>query len=262
MSSAGRTAVWQAGGGPGEEIERDDWRLVVHDVLPSTSDLCRARAAAGEPAGLAVLARRQTQGRGSRGRGWESPPGNLYLSALLRPAQPAREAGQWSLLAGLALVEALAAHLSATAPLALKWPNDVLLGGRKLAGILIDSAEDGHGALAWVVIGMGANLAVAPEVPGRVAACLAEFAPAPDPLAFAWTVLARLAHWQRVRSEHGFAAIRAGWLSRAPAPGAPVAFRLGERVIEGAFAGLGEDGSLLLATARGIQAFGAGEVLL
>ena len=99
---------------PGE-TRPPGWRLQTHEVLASTSDFCRERAAAGEPEGFAALARRQTQGRGSRGREWESPVGNLFLSVLLRPAERARDAGQWSLLAGVALAEALAAHLPATA---------------------------------------------------------------------------------------------------------------------------------------------------
>jgi BirA family transcriptional regulator, biotin operon repressor / biotin---[acetyl-CoA-carboxylase] ligase len=131
------------------ELRQDFWRLRVHEVLPSTSDLCRSLAADGEPAGLAVLARRQTRGRGSRGRDWESPPGNLFLSVLLRPAGRARDAAQWSLLAGVALGEAFAAYLPDASMLRLKWPNDVLVGGKKIAGILVDSSADAAGMVGW-----------------------------------------------------------------------------------------------------------------
>jgi BirA family biotin operon repressor/biotin-[acetyl-CoA-carboxylase] ligase len=186
------------------------WRLVVHDCLPSTSSLCQALARDGEPGGLAVLARAQTGGRGSNGRHWASPPGNLYLSALLRPPGPAREAGQWSLLAGVAVAEAVAALLPADADLALKWPNDLLLGGAKLAGILIDS--DAAGArLDWLVIGIGINLASAPTLAERATTCLAAHIAAPAPEVMAEAVLERLAHWRAVHAAAGFAAIRAAW---------------------------------------------------
>ena len=105
------------------------WRLERYDELGSTSDECVARAKAGAAAGLAVQARRQVSGRGSRGREWTAPEGNLSLSFLLRPDRPAAEAGLFSLLAGIAVVEALAPW-SQTLPM-LKWPNDVLLGRRK-----------------------------------------------------------------------------------------------------------------------------------
>jgi len=236
--------------------------LQVHEVLPSTSDLCRARAAEGEPGGLAVMARRQTQGRGSRGRDWDSPLGNMFLSVLLRPAERARDAAQWSLLAGVALGEALASYLPADAALRLKWPNDVLLDGGKLAGILVDSSADPEGMVEWLVIGMGVNLAVAPEVPDRAVACLADHAPPPPPEIVADAVLDRLAHWQSVRDTDGFAPIRTAWLARAPEPGSAVTLRLGDQMLGGGFAGLGADGSLLLATEGRVRAFTTGEVLL
>lgn len=186
------------------------WRLAVHDSLASTSDLCRALARDGEPEGLAVLARAQTGGRGSNGRRWVSPPGNLYLSVLLRPPGPAREAGQWSLLAGVAVAEAVAALLPAEADLALKWPNDLLLGGTKLAGILIDS--DAAGArLDWLVIGIGINLAHAPALADRATTCLADHITAPASEMMAAAVLARLAYWRAEHTASGFAPIRAAW---------------------------------------------------
>jgi BirA family transcriptional regulator, biotin operon repressor / biotin---[acetyl-CoA-carboxylase] ligase len=248
------------GAPPGARL-RPDWRLEIHEVLPSTSERCRALASAGAPEGLAVLARRQTQGRGSRGREWESPIGNLFLSVLLRPQERARDAAQWSLLAGVALGEALSVFLPDASALSLKWPNDVLLHGKKLAGILVDSSAGPDGALDWLVIGIGANLAVAPDVPGRAVACLADLVAPPAPEPFAEALLARLRHWCAVREAAGFAAVRAAWLARAPAAGSHVTLRLGETLLGGGFAGLGEDGSLLLASDGRIRAFAAGEVL-
>jgi len=246
------------------DARRGFWRLQIHEVLPSTSDLCRSLAVAGEPAGLAVLARQQTQGRGSRGRDWQSPVGNLYLSVLLRPQQPARDAAQWSLLAGVAVVETLAAYLpaDASAGLRLKWPNDVLLHGAKLAGLLIDSSANPAGSIDWLVLGIGVNLAVAPQVPGRATAALAELVEAPALEAFADALLIRLGHWSAVRAAEGFGAVRHAWLLRGPPPGSDIGLRVGAQTLAGGFAGLGEDGSLLLRSGDRVRAFAAGEVLL
>ena len=241
---------------------QDHWRLQVHESVASTSDLCRALAADGEPEGLAVLARRQSQARGSRGRDWSSPEGNLSLSVLLRPREPAHEAGQWSLLAAVAVADALVQFLPDAGVLRLKWPNDVLLNGAKLAGILVDAAAGPEGVLDWLVIGIGVNLAVAPDVPRRRVACLADIVPPPTPEAFAVPLLDRLHHWRLVRARHGFGPIRAAWLERAPATGSEVTLRIGERRVIGGFAGLGDDGTLLLDADGRVRAFAAGEVLL
>jgi BirA family biotin operon repressor/biotin-[acetyl-CoA-carboxylase] ligase len=237
------------------------WRLKVFESLDSTSDLCRSLAVAGEPEGLAVLARRQEKGRGRGGREWLSAPGNLFLSVLLRPRGPVREGGLWSLLAAVALAETVASLLPDPSVLTLKWPNDLLLEGRKLAGILLDSAGDASGGLAWLVIGFGLNLAAAPEVPNRAIASLAEVAMAPPPERVAEALLARLDHWRRVRLIEGFAPVRAAWLSRAQPIGAPITLKLGGSDVGGSFAGLGDDGSLLLHAGGRVCAFAAGEIV-
>ncbi len=237
------------------------WRLQVFESLPSTSDLCRTLAEAGEPAHLAILARRQTQGRGTQGRLWTSPPGNLFLSALLRPHERMRDVGQWALLAAVAVADAVAGLLPDPAALRLKWPNDLLLGDAKLAGILTEASADPAGNLAWLVIGMGVNVATAPALADRVTVSLAQVtASPPDPLTLARAVLDRLLHWQQARLVAGFAAIRAAWVARGPALGALLTLRQGGRAFAGHFAGLGDDGSLLLATGGRVHAFAAGEV--
>ncbi len=233
------------------------WRLRTYEALGSTSDLCASLAAAGEPDGLAVLALRQTQGRGSRGRDWASPAGNLALSVLLRPSGPAAEAGQWALLAAVALIKALAHHAPA-APLSLKWPNDVLLHGEKLGGILIDSAATGGGRLDWLVIGFGANLGPAPDLPDRQIAGLNTTA---TPAEVADTVLGRIAHWRRVRALEGFAPVRHAWLTHAHPPGTHLRVRAGGIDVGGSFAGLADDGALLLQSGGRVRAFSTGEIL-
>jgi BirA family biotin operon repressor/biotin-[acetyl-CoA-carboxylase] ligase len=166
----------------------------------------------------------------------------------------------WSLLSAVALAETVAPLLPDAAALTLKWPNDLLLNGRKLAGILLDSAADGSGSLDWLVIGFGLNLAAAPEVPGRAITSLAAFAP-PPPEQVAEALLARLDHWRRVRLLEGFAPVRAAWLARAQPIGTPITLKRGGADVGGAFAGLGDDGSLLLRTGGRVAAFAAGEIV-
>lgn len=238
------------------------WRLSVYPSLPSTSAFCCARAAEGAAEGLAVLALAQTQGRGSRGRTWCSPPGGLSLSVVLRPDAPMAQAGQWALLAGLALVDGLAGFLPDPTPLVLKWPNDVLLRGRKLGGVLIDSTADLAGRIGWLVIGFGANLAQTPHLPDRAnVAALAEAALAPPPEQAAGAVLDRLAHWYRVWCDDGFDAVRPAWLRHAEPLGTPLRIRLARQEVAGRFAGLRDDGALLLQTAEGLLAYSTGEIL-
>ncbi len=238
------------------------WRLVIHDVLPSTSDLVRQRGAGGEPAGLAVMARRQEQGRGSYGRSWESPAGNLYISVLLRPEGRVAQGGLWSLLSAVALADAVAGVLPDPGALRLKWPNDLMLNGGKLAGILLDSAAGPDGRLSSIVIGLGLNIAAKPDMPDRVTACLAELIAPPPPEAMAERLLDRLAHWIAIQTRDGFAPVRAAWLARGHPMGTPMRLRHGPADLDGAFAGIADDGSIILDIAGTPRAFAAGEVRL
>jgi BirA family biotin operon repressor/biotin-[acetyl-CoA-carboxylase] ligase len=221
--------------------------LTVFDQLPSTNDLCTEQARAGHPDGLAILARTQTAGRGTRGRSWSSAGGNLHLSVLIRPAALA---SGWSLLAGLAVIEALSTFVPDPARLQLKWPNDVTLDGAKLAGILIEAALD------WLVIGIGANLANAPSLQDRPTACLAQLAPSPDPVELAHAILERLAYWR----SQPFASVRTSWLTRAHPIGAPLLVTAPNISRHGTFAGLAPSGALLLRHAGRIEQVIAAEV--
>ncbi len=234
------------------------WRLQIHEVLPSTSTLCRTLAAEGEPDGLAVLARRQSQARGTRGRGWETPAGNLALSVLMRPTFAPRDAAQISLLAGVATAETVAHYLPPGPNLALKWPNDLLLDGAKLSGILVES--HGNGATVdWVVLGIGVNLTHAPILPDRRTARLPV---APDVEEFAQALLARLGHWMEVAADVGFAPVRQAWRGFALPLGSMMSVKLGGVEHAGTFAGLGEDGGLMLEIEGVMRNFTAGDVLL
>jgi len=259
MTTAGGPALVQPAGEVCDGLPAG-WRLQVLETVPSTSDLLIRSAEAGEPEGLALLARQQTAGRGRDGRLWASPLGNLYLSALLRPTGPAREAAQWSLLAGVALAEAAAARDPDPASLHLKWPNDLLRHGAKAGGILAECAlsrdgPEGRG-LDWLVLGFGANLAAAPALPDRPTATLAEEAPE----SFAARLIAALDRWRAVQAAQGFAPIRVAWEVYGPERGAVLTVRSGLSTLSGRFAGLAEDGSLLLETERGLRRIAAGEV--
>ena len=230
------------------------WRLQQFEALDSTSSLCRQLAEAGEPERLAIVARRQNAGRGTQGRSWVSPPGNLFLSVLLRPTEPARAVAQWSLLAAVALAEAVAAYAPTVR---LKWPNDLVVEGAKLAGILCESALDADGRLAWLVVGFGVNVGTAPDVPGRATTSLGGVVAAHALVA---PILGNLDRLRLDRLRDGFGPIRAAWLARAPELGTHLTIRAGDRpMVGGAFAGLDDDGRLLLSAGGRVRAFAAGE---
>ena len=234
-------------------------RTITYETLGSTNAEALSRARAGERGPLWIVARRQSAGRGRRGRAWVSPPGNLYATLLLtEPSAPA-QAPQLSFVAALALHDALCECAPRLGPtLRLKWPNDLLLGGAKLAGILIEG--DGEPGFA-VAIGIGVNCASHPSATDHPATDLASagalvkreqlFA------ALAPAMERRLAQWQRGQ---GFATTRADWLKRAAGLGEPIRVRLPERELSGRFEGLDESGRLLLATPDGVTQVTAGEV--
>jgi len=224
------------------------WSLEVFDELPSTSDYCIAQAKSGAPAGLAVMARQQSAGRGSRGRTWTAPEQNLNLSVLLRPACAAAQAGLFALMAGIAVAEALPVQTM------LKWPNDILAGGAKLAGILIDAAPRDQN-LEWLVIGIGINLKNAPEIPGRATTALAFHGVIMAPDDAATAVLDAFSRWLQAEPEQ----IIAAWLSRAHPVGTKLSIN---GAATGNFAGLTEAGALRLATGSKIEIFNTGEVML
>ena len=150
--------------------------FVEKDEAGSTNDDARALAASGAPHGAVVLARRQHAGRGRDGRAFRSPEGGLYMSVVVRPRAPPARWGLIPLAAGLAVVDALAAH---GFPARLKWPNDVLLDDRKLGGILVESRL---GDDAFAIVGIGVNVRAAPL---PEATCLAEHGAPPEMLGMA-----------------------------------------------------------------------------
>ena len=229
--------------------------LEVVDEAGSTSDVLKARADAGAGE-TALLARRQTAGHGRLGRPWRSIDGNLHLSVLLRPGTLSWP-GHWSLLAAVALAGAVQADLPDGLALRLKWPNDLLLNGGKLAGVLL---EAGGMADPWLVIGFGVNLAGAPDGLGRPVACLADAGVAPDPEVFARRLLTGLQAWRAAYQRDGFEPVRAAWVRLGPRMGGVLSVSSGAVVTTGSFRGIGDDGALLLDGADGPVTIVAGEV--
>lgn len=216
----------------------------------STNDDAKRLAAEGAAEGTLVWADAQTAGRGRRGRRWQSPAGNLYGSLILRPPVPIAMAGQIGFAAALAITDALIELLPLGAAVSCKWPNDVLIGGRKAAGLLLETAARPDGATAWLVVGLGINVASHPaavEFPATSLAAAGGTASVVHVLAaFCRHFLDRYVAWR----DRGFAALRADWLARAAGLGQPIRVRLDDRTLEGTFAGLDEEGALLLHSAN------------
>jgi BirA family biotin operon repressor/biotin-[acetyl-CoA-carboxylase] ligase len=224
-----------------------DVRLVALGSVDSTNEEAKRRAREGAPDRTLICATTQTAGRGRGGRAWTSPPGNLHLSLLLRPDCPARRAAELGFVAAVALGAALE-HIAGDLPLAFKWPNDVLLRGRKLAGILIEADSHSAGALDWLVLGLGVNVASHPSGTAFPATSLraegvtgAAVEAIRD--AFAGRFLETMEVWRR----SGFAPIRERWIARAAGIGSVITVRLPNATLRGTFVDLDADGALLLA---------------
>ena len=230
-------------------------------MLDSTNEEAKRLALAGETGPLWIVAERQLSGRGRRGRRWESPPGNLFTTGLYHWSGPLAASAQLGFAAALAVTEALEAWLGHRAALAIKWPNDVLAGQAKMAGILLESgAAPGGGH--WLAVGIGINIAAAPEnlpYPATaLAAHLARGEALPAPQAVLEPLIARFEVWrQRLRAD-GFAPLRTAWLARAHGLGAPLRTSTGQ---SGVFEDLSSTGALVLRQpdGRSIE-IGAGEV--
>ena len=228
-------------------------RTVAETGSTNADMLMLAGAGAGE--GLWLRAARQNGGRGRQGRAWSSPEGNLYASTLvrLRPGDP--QAATLALVTAVALEEVVRAYLPSLFPregggtanvLQIKWPNDLLLDGAKLSGILLERAGDA------VVIGIGVNLAHHPTDLDRAVTSLAAHGGVPDPADFLETLADAFARWLGIWRGEGLAPVRARWLGRAHPAGTALTARLPDgSAIDGLFQGLDDAGALILRLADG-----------
>lgn len=217
-----------------------------------------ALAAQGVPEGLWLRAERQTGGRGRLARRWESPAGNLYCSTIvrLRPYDPAP--GTLALVAAVALHEAVSLYLPPE-KVVIKWPNDLLVDGAKLCGVLLERTDDA------IIIGIGLNIAHHPDLPDRPATSLAACgAGEVDPAYFLQTLAEIFARWLEVWRGQGLGPVRDRWLKQAHPVGTALKANLPDgSTLEGLFTGLDEDGALILRLANGAShVIHAGDIFL
>jgi len=231
----------------------DALQLCVYDVVDSTNAEAKRLAVGDVASGTFVIAREQDTGRARDGRSWISPPGNLYSTLILRPAVEPATGAQLSFAAALAVYDTVT-HLVPGAPALIKWPNDVLVGGRKISGILLESSSTRDGLLEWLVIGVGINVGSYPDHAGvtatslhalgatdvTVAACLSRYA-------------ADITTWVEIWQQEGFAALRDGWLQRCGGVGRDIRVRLAREEFTGRFCDLDPDGALIVELADGEQ---------
>ncbi|HVJ51255.1 MAG TPA: biotin--[acetyl-CoA-carboxylase] ligase [Aliidongia sp.] len=237
------------------------FRVLAHDSVGSTSDEAKTLAEQGAAHGTIVWAIEQTKGRGRLDRNWVSPRGNLFMSAVLRPDVTPARAAELGFVASLAVSDMVASFLPDPARVQLKWPNDVLVDGAKLSGILLEARSAPSGKVEWVVLGIGVNIVSAPTgtpYPATFLHALGGGLPdareALDALGAA--LAARIAEWQA----RGFAPIRQNWLIRARGIGQVLEVRQGAVPLTGRFRDLDPDGALLLETDRGLRRITAGDV--
>lgn len=220
-------------------------------VLASTNTSLRALAEQGSPEGTSVCADAQTAGRGQAGKVWISPPQrNLYVSVLLRPAVAPTQAPLMSLLAAVALVDTLRQE---GAVCGIKWPNDVLICGRKVAGILTEMETD-RGAVRFVVVGIGVNVNMTQEEIGRYLGSIAHTATSlqvalgrvigREPLLAA--LMASLEHWYERFTREGEGILQAAWESRSLMRGRRISARTRETAWQGVAEGINQAGHLVL----------------
>ena len=223
----------------------------------STNDDLAALARGGAPEGLWLRAERQTGGRGRQGREWHSPPGNFYASTIvrLRPDDP--PAPTLALVAAVALHE-VASVFAGETRVEIKWPNDLLVAGAKLSGILLERLDDA------VVVGFGVNLAEHPDQTARPATSFAALGGAPGAEPFLEALAESFARWLALWRDEGLAPIRLRWLAAAHPCGTALSTHTASGAwVEGVFDGLDESGALRLRLADGTaQVIHAGDVFL
>jgi BirA family transcriptional regulator, biotin operon repressor / biotin---[acetyl-CoA-carboxylase] ligase len=238
------------------------YRLLCYDSIGSTNDEARSLARDGAPEGTLVWAREQTAGRGRRGRSWISPRGNLHLSLILRPDCPVRSAAQLGFVAALAVGGALCAILPRIEGHAYKWPNDVLINGRKVAGLLLESETIAPEKLSFVVVGVGVNLQASPQGAEFPATSVMEEGlgeVVPEVMLGEFAVHFR--SWNMRWQAEGFAPVRAAWLAAAAiVRGEPIRVRLDALGLCGRFLDIDHEGNLLLECAGECRRIAAGEV--
>ena len=229
------------------------YRLIALDRVESSNDEARRLAEDGAEDGTLVWAREQTKGRGRQGRDWASPPGNLYMTLILRPEGPPVRAAQLSFLAALAVGDAVGSVAPPMIEVRYKWPNDVLFNERKGAGILLESRTADSERLDWLLLGIGVNVVSHPEQ-ARVPATNLRFEGMPAGVTAVDLLESFSRYFMRWVDQwlaEGFAPIRQAWLRHAKGLGETIEVRLPRETLSGRFQDLDGSGALLLELPEG-----------
>lgn len=243
---------------------REPVPVEIHVELDSTNAEARRRAEAGEFGPTWILALDQTAGRGRRGRAWDSGWDNLTATYLFTLAKPPTEAAQLAFVTGLAVFDLVETYVP-TALVGLKWPNDVLIEGMKVSGMLIESGPaEGRGL--WLAVGVGVNLVDFPKDVERPATAISQHlrpavSVAPKPIEAIGRLSRAFSEWFEIWLADGFEPIRQAWTGRAVGMGQPCTVRLERESVTGIAEGLDADGALLLRLPGGmLRRITAGDV--
>ena len=228
-------------------------RSIHFEAIDSTNAEAHRLAREGELGPLWIIADLQSQGRGRLGRHWVSEPGNLYVTFVFTLAGSALVASQIGFVAALAIRDtALALLPRGAGPTMIKWPNDVQLAGAKFAGILPETVAQSADGRLTMALGMGLNIAQAPEGTPYPVTSLMRHGATVTPRECLDVLDRSLSHWLAVwREGRGFADIRANWLSHAAGIGQEFTAVINQNELRGRFADLGDDGAMILALADG-----------
>jgi BirA family biotin operon repressor/biotin-[acetyl-CoA-carboxylase] ligase len=243
--------------------DRGAGRIVLPEIDSTNAEGFRRAGSLAGPTW--ILAGLQTAGRGRRSRPWASPRGNFHATLVLKPTEPVETVALRSFAAALALRDALVALTGLPGSFALKWPNDVLCNGGKLAGILLES-QGFAGPDPVLCIGIGVNLIAAPDLsqvePGAVppVSLVAETGLRVTPEVLLDALAPAYAHWEAVFANEGFAPLREAWLSCAARLGQPIRARSGADLREGVFETIDDHGNLILRMGEVAVAIPAAEV--
>jgi len=237
------------------------YRLVSLETVDSTNEEAKRLARAGAEDGTLVWAREQTHGRGRSGRSWASPPGNLYLSLVLRPDCPPVVASQLGFVAALGAGTGLAEVMPPMIELRYKWPNDILINRRKAGGILLETESARADRLDWLVLGLGINVTQRPAETAFPATSLREEGDLEATVEAVLEAFSRhFLSWVNRWLADGFAPVRAAWRKSAIGLGEAIRVRLPNAELEGIFDDIDQDGALLLRADGSVRRITAGDV--
>lgn len=241
---------------------QEGFHLASYDIIGSTNDEARKMAEKGAASGTVVWSRAQTAGKGRQGKGWVSPPGNLYVSVLLRMECDSRIASQMVFLSAVALRDAIPAK-----NLMFKWPNDILsTDGRKLAGILLEAKTGSSGNPDWVIIGAGVNIANHPpdnNLDRPATSLLKMLGRQVEVEELLQAFMDNFRKWMDIWVDKGFEPVRKGWIKSAAFLGEEVTVNLDKRKLTAKFKDINENGELVILLPDGQEiAISAGELFL